>query len=317
MVELVQGGPAKSTWSNLKTYSKRYHEFCTVLRVPPFPLTEMQMCRFVAFLTFSLGSHGSVMNYLGGVKKLNALARLPPPELTGYLDSVLRGVKRLLAHPVKQADPMTPELLSEISKFVDMKDLKQLCIFTAMVIGFFLFLRGANLTCKTQFNSFDPDQNLTRSDFRVSKDLVLVMIRFTKTIQFKERVFLMPLLPVENKNICPITWLKRMLEAIPAKPSSPAFCFPVGDQLAALTYRQLSEQMRKWAALAGVRDVSKITPYSLRRGGCTWAFECDLPATAIRLLGDWSSDTFYRYIACNLQHRLSSMIRLTERCHSV
>lgn len=97
VVELVQGGPAKGTWRNLKTHSKRYHEFCMVLKVEPFPLTEMNLCRYVAYLTFTLSSYGSVTNYLSGVRKLNALARLNQPSETGYLDSVLKGVKRLLA----------------------------------------------------------------------------------------------------------------------------------------------------------------------------------------------------------------------------
>lgn len=317
MVELVQGGPAKGTWRNLKTHSKRYHEFCTVLKVDPFPLTEIQMCRFVAYLTFSLGSYGSVVNYLGGIRKLNALARLQPPICTGYIDNVLKGVKRLLAHPIKQADPMTPALLLAISKFVDTNDQKQVCIFTAMVVGFFLFLRAANLTCKTQFDSFDPEQHLSRGDFRCSDELILVKVTFTKTIQFKERVILMPLLPVRNKAICPIHWLRLMLRGTPASSDSPAFCFRVGDRLAALTYQQLSDQMKKWASTAGVKNVSRITPYSLRRGGCTWAFESNLPATAIRILGDWASDTFYRYIACNLQHRLGAMVTLVDNCQSV
>lgn len=316
ILELVQKGPVKGTWNNTKTHARRYREFCTVLHLNPFPLTELQLCRFVAFLTFTLTSYNSVTNYLGGVRKLCTLARLPQPVCTGYLDHVLRGVKRLLARPVEQADPMTPQLLQKIAALVDTTNLKQVVIFTAMVVGFFLFLRSANLTCATQFSSFDPEIHITRGDIRMGELVALIELRFTKTIQFKERSLLMPILQVLNPAICPLAWLKYMLSMVPAPAQAPAFCFPTKQGLAALTYAQLSEQMKKWAGAVG-HNPEKISPYSLRRGGCTWAFESNLPATAIRLLDDWSSDVFFRYISCSLQSRLNAMLQLTHRCHSL
>lgn len=209
---------------------------------------------------------------------------------------------------------MTVELLTAISKIVDTTNLKQLVAFTAMLIGFFLFLRSANLTCRTQFSSFDPDQHITRGDIRMAKELALINIRFTKTVQHKERSILMPVIPVLREEICPLRWLQLMFTKISAPQDAPAFCFSTKFGLAALTYHQLSEQMKKWASQVGVKNTSRITPYSLRRGGCTHAFESNLPAVAIRLLGDWASDTFYRYISCSLLYRLEAMVQLTDNC---
>lgn len=316
VIDLAQAGPAKGSWNNTRTHSKRYREFCTALQVAPFPASELQLCRYVAFLTFSLTSYGSVLNYLAGVKKLHAYARLPQPVCSGYLDTVLKGVRRLLAQPVEQAEPMTPELLMKIAPLVDTDNLKQVVAFTAMVLGFFLFLRSANLTCKTQFTSFDPEQNLTRADIRLAAQIAVICVRFSKTIQYKQRTLWMPVIQVMNKSICPLAWLRFMLSKIPAPGTAPAFCFPTRQGLAALTYAQLSDHIKSWVAQAGL-DPTKYSPYSLRRGGCMFAFEANLLALYIRLLGDWSSDCFHRYISCSLQSRLDAMLQLTRHCQSV
>lgn len=186
---MAQGGPASSSWRNLVTHSNKYREFCNLLKISPFPISEQNLCRYMAFLTFSLSSSDSVMNYISGLKKLHAYARVPFPELSPYVDTVFQGVKRLLAHQVQQAEPITPQILKRIATIVDKRSPNHVVMFTALVVGFYLFLRSSNLTCRTQ-TSFDPNKNFKRSDIRLATSLALIEIRWSKTIQFCQRKLL-------------------------------------------------------------------------------------------------------------------------------
>ena len=44
------------------------------------------------------------------------------------------------------------------------------------------------------------------------------------------------------------------------------------------------------------RDASLISAHSLRRGGATLSFLCNVPAEQIKARGDWASDCYQRYI---------------------
>lgn len=316
VVELAQGGPAPGSWRNLVTHANKYREFTQLLNIAPFPITEQNFCWYMAFLTFSLTSADSVLNYLLGVKKLHAYARVPMPKFSAYVDTVYAGVKRLLAHQVQQAEPITPQILREISELVDKSVEKQVVCFTALVVGFYLFLRSSNLTSRTQ-TSFDPQKNLTRNDIRMAENVGLIEIRWSKTIQFLQRKLLVPLVKVLHQDICPLFWLKFMVRLVPATSVQPAFCLHNRyGNLVPLTYQTLTDQLRAWIFQTG-RDPSHYSLHGLRRGGASFAFESNLAAESIMLLGDWASESFRRYLDHNLESRLRSMTQIIDRCNSL
>lgn len=316
VIELAQHGPAPNSWRNLVTHCNKYREFCELLTITPFPITEQNLCRYLAFLTFSLTSSDSVLNYVAGLKKLHAFARTPFPELTKYSDTVFKGIKRVLAHQVKQSEPITPQILKQIATLVDLSNHKEVVMFTALVVGFYMFLRSSNLTAKTQ-TSFDPQKNLTRQDIRLAHNVALIEVRWSKTIQFLERKLLFPIIRILDEDICPITWLVRMVAMVPATPTDPAFCvFNRQQKLVPLTYRQLSDQLKNWIERIQLPS-DRFSLHGIRRGGATFAFESDVAAQSIMVLGDWVSDSFCRYIDQNLECRLRAISQMARRCHSI
>lgn len=316
VVELARTGPAPGSWSNLVTHSNKYRKFCQLLQIQPFPISEQNLCRYMAFLTFTLTSADSVMNYLSGLRKLHAYARVPMPSFSPYVDTVYAGIKRLLAHHIQQAEPITPQILKRMALLVNRSHPKQVVIFTAIVVGFYLFLRSSNLTCKTQ-TSFDPRKNLTRQDIRLAQQLALIEIRWSKTIQYFQKKLLMPIIPILDKDICPLNWLRAMVSLVPASPQHPAFCYPNRHgSLVPLTYRVLSDQLKNWVQLLNL-PAHRYTCHGIRRGGATFAFESNLAAESIKLLGDWVSDSFRRYIDHSLESRIRAMTQMSNRCHSI
>ena len=83
-----------------------------------------------------------------------------------YLSTYMaKALKRVLAHPIKQAAPMTPEILKHISRTINITDQVQLVSWTAILLGFIMFLRASNLV-PDSMDSVAPDKQLTRNAIR-------------------------------------------------------------------------------------------------------------------------------------------------------
>lgn len=276
----------------------------------PFPISERQLVRYIAYLTFSLKSPKAIQNYISGVKKLHSFAGISVPKFSGFVDIVLDGVKRVLDHIVVQAPPITPQMLKAISKIVNNRNHTEVVIFTAMLTAFYLFLRSSNYTSKT-VNSFDPNKQLIRADFTASESLILVHIKWSKTIQFRQKKLLVPLLKVASSAICPIRWINYMFQKIPAPHNAPAFAIPSRRGLIPLTYLQLNQQIKEWVSAIGFHGKS-YSSHGLRRAGASWAYRVNISSLAIKLIGDWASQAYENYINFDIDNRLKAMIAFTK-----
>lgn len=308
--EFVDSSYSQGHRKNLITYSSKYQEFCELLQLIPFPADETQITRYIAYLTLTFSSPKSIQNYVSAVKKLHYYARVPVPQYSKFLDIVMDGVKRVLDHVVTQAPAITPDMLSDISKIVNKKDPRQVVLFTAMLLAFYLFLRSSNYAAKTR-TTFNPDKQLLRSDVTFAQKVALVHIKWSKTIQFRQKKLLIPLISISSKHICPFTWLRYMVQLIPAPSDAPLFVFPSRGALTPLTYTQLNDQLKTWISQIGLRG-KKFSSHGLRRGGASWAFRMNLPSLAIKLLGDWASEAFQNYIQYDIESRLRAMMEFTK-----
>ena len=102
-------------------------------------------------------------------------------------------------------------------------------------------------------------------------------------------------------------WMKYMLDHVPAGPLDPAFSVPMEGANKALSYNQFTRIFRKWLDQAGY-PAQKYSSHSLRRGGATWAAHCGLPPPVIKLLGDWRSQTFLKYVDMSLQDKYDALL---------
>ncbi len=133
-------------------------------------------------------------------------------------------------------------------------------------------------------------------------DTVQVAIVWSKTNQFGERNFVIPLCPVPGSPLCPVTALKRMFRMLPASPSSPAFIFPVGHTTLSLTHRSFVSYLRFFLRKAG-HDPNLYSGHSFRKGGCTFAHMCNVSPDLLRIHGDWRSAAYQRYLSLPVTHR--------------
>ena len=229
-----------------------------------------------------------------------------------------QGLKRVLVHALKQAEPMTPELLLKISKVVNFRDDVDMVAWTATLLGFYMFMRSSNLVPDTMDN-YNSEQQFRRADLNITslQSAMMVEVRWSKTLQFKQKVLRFPMLPANNKAICPVFWTHHMITRIPAEPAEPAFAVKVKNQTLALSANQLIYRLRKWLSLVRTVNPSDYTLHSLRRGGATFTYRCNIEGEMIRTLGSWSSDCYKRYIDITTDQRYDSMKAFVEGMNSM
>ena len=69
---------------------------------------------------------------------------------------------------------------------------------------------------------FNKTKHLCRKDIVLHSNCVLVTIKYSKTIQFEERLVTLPLLPLHRSCLCPIQNYLRVCKLVPIKPEAPA-----------------------------------------------------------------------------------------------
>ena len=96
------------------------------------------------------------------------------------------------------------------------------CLF---LFAFLLMARKSNLVPMSKCD-FDPSKILLRKNIFVGQDVIIVLIKYTKTIQFRERQLRIPVLSIPGSPLCPFIAYKDMCKLIPASGNNPAFCLP-------------------------------------------------------------------------------------------
>ena len=123
-----------STKKNLLTQLNAYEKFCDTYLLEYFPCDNRQLCRFGQHLSRSFESPESVCNYLSGVRTCLALLGLQVPDTQDrQMKMFTAGLKRLMPHAVKQAEPVTPEILVKLSRVVNYKDSVEIIAWTTVL----------------------------------------------------------------------------------------------------------------------------------------------------------------------------------------
>lgn len=276
------------------------------------PASALQMNRYAVYL-FKMQqlSAASISNYLSAVRTLHQIAGVTVPEQNSLQSKIIKGIRNRQKRPVWQAVAITPDMLRAISKIVDMSDVVEMVCWVAVLMGFHCLLRASNLVLRSKA-TFDRQKNLVRSDFRIHNNIMLVHIRWAKTLQYRERKLLIPVIPFTEHALSAVEWFHHMIQKIPAPDSAPAFSVPNKGKLEPLTYNQLARCLRKWAEKA-LLDPEKMTSHCLRRGGASWLDEKGVPEKVVQAIGDWRTLAFKKYIDQALRTCLNALVSFTSR----
>ena len=94
--------------------STTYFDFSGEICIPPVPLSQVDLGRYIAFLSRRL-TFSSIRQYLNVVRLLHLEVGMSNPlESNWYVSSILKGVKRVKGNSVSQKLPFTIDILTSV-----------------------------------------------------------------------------------------------------------------------------------------------------------------------------------------------------------
>jgi len=150
--------------------------------------------------------------------------------------------------------------------------------------------------------SFDPNRHLCRDDIKFTSHGAVLRIKWSKTLQHKDRLLLVLLPHIPGSVLCPVSAILQYFTLVPAPNSAPFFCTPSRGSLRPLTQDFFSKAIKSLISSIGLSP-SDFSPHSFRRGGTTFAFQAGVPERLIQRHGDWRSDACRRYLSLPLSQR--------------
>ena len=298
-----------STQQNHLSRKKRYKEFCEFSRIKPYPVTEFKISKFAVFLSDIMKTVESIKMYCGTICEENELLGYKPVRRGLKYHKTLAGIKRKLRHRVKQAAPMTPELLCEILTVVNLHDDKEFVTWVATITCYSLVLRKSNIVPLKRIH--DKVQNISRKDVRYSNGVMVFSIEWSKTNQFQEEREVSPLVANKLNLACPVRWLLYMMKRVPAGQNHNLFSFHGKNGVTPITYRDLMVHLRKWLKKLG-KDPKSFSSHSLRRGASTAAHKRKISALTLKKMGSWKSDCYQKYVDIDLDTRVRAWFQFSN-----
>lgn len=299
----------ESTKSTYRTHLKTYLTFCLAFGFDPVPASQQCLSQYISALSQIL-KFQSIKQYLNIVRLIHLEAGLPNPlKENWYISTILNGARRVLGDQQNPKLPITPQILLNIHKKLNLSTPIEALFWAALLVGFFAFLRKSNLLPPSK--GFDPDKHLTRQDFNLITNGIAIDIKWSKTIQFKQRSFQVVVPMVAGSELCPVKASLHAFRLAPNFPRDPAFSFRVGSVLSVLSYSEFLSKLRKILHTLGLSP-SSYAGHSLRRGGATWAFTCGVSSEFIKTQGDWKSDSYQRYLHLSTQEKSSVALKMAQ-----
>lgn len=305
--------------TTLRTYQsafKRYHDFCSAHNNQLFPLSELQLCQFVATLASQGVSHKSLKGYLSALRFFQISHNNEDPKVNEMvtLQYVLRGIKGVQSKSSgfqpRVRLPITPHILLSMRRAweANAPDFDCDMLWAAACTCFFGFLRSGEATVPS-LSGYDPQVHLSIGDVSVdsnsSPTAVRLHIKASKTDPFRLGVHIF--LGKTNSPLCPVT---ALLSYISKRGLSPGPLFKHGNNRP-LTRDTFVQEVKSALGTAGY-DSSCYAGHSFRIGAATTAAAAGVEDCLIKTLGRWQSTAYLAYVKVPRETLTSISARLAR-----
>ncbi len=224
---------------------KSFWAFCIYFGFELFA-SSLVLCLYSQFLSRSFTAPISIKNYISGVKTLDVLLEVPVNAFQSYyLKLIIRGISRLKPHCPKRVEPVTPKILIRIWNLLDFINPVHVVFWSLFVMAFFTMSRKSNLVSS---GMFDKSNQLYRKYVLLGSQGLMVNFKWSKTIQYGQRLLQIPLVAAPGNCLCPVAIYKAMLQAVPAPKSSPAFVIQTKSRLQTVSYQMFHKFLRSCIA---------------------------------------------------------------------
>ena len=209
-----------------------------------------------------------------------------------------------------QKHPITFDILRGIYSHLNPTYSVDASLWAICLVAFLGMFRKSHLPV-TENGSFDAAQQFTKSDFQFFPWGVIIGVRWSKTIQFRERVVSIPLPWVPGSLFCPVAAITHAFSFTVGAPSlSQAFQWLTPSlHLREFSYGLFMSKLRACLSSCGLSK-KDFGSRSFRQGGASFAFSIGVPVELIKVLGDWKSNAVLLYLTVplNIRFHTSNLI---------
>lgn len=310
--ELRAHALAPSTKRTYSTYLQQYLTFCQVHHLPALPATTRNICRYIAFLSRTKVPN-SIPQYLTVIRLLHLQLDLPHPFKENHtVDYLIKAVKRHKAKEVHYKMTLTTDDLRAMKPFLALHKPADAQLWSLLLTCYFALLRISNVTVPSK-NCWDQAKIISREDIQFHASGCVLTIRWAKNLQLRDRTF-QAAIPRLDNDICPTAALLNLLRvAGPLPPCAPAWAITLpGGGVDPPTPSTIRPRLQSLIAAIG-KPPSEYNTHSLRRSGASHLLSLGVPLEAIKVLGDWKSDSVFRYLKPQSSQRLSMVNNIFKK----
>ena len=244
-----------------------------------YQVTVVTLLAFMESLVEQEFSVSNIVNYMAGIRSYFIIYGL---NTSPFRDERLHLFQKSLKYTRKFVPKTTTIINTDLLLCIlsASETLPFPSIYTALyLLSFFSFLRLSNILPHTT-KSFDVTRQLCRGDLIFSQDSIVIIIKWSKTIQNRRDTATIYVPSLGDSPLCPYQALKVMLLEIPGSPNDPLFQIPGKGVLVPLTDSAARKHLKKVSTL--LQLPSPLTFHLFHRSGTTWAFQHGVPIQDIR-----------------------------------
>ena len=271
-----------------------FMSFLVAVGLLPSQVDTNIVLAFMEYLCQNQFTPANISNYLAGIRAYCVLYNIPT---TGFrhekIQMFIKSLKINRPLAIKNVSVLTHDTLLQILEVTETLEDPQ--VFRPLyLLAFFSFLRLSNLVPHT-FKTYDVSRHLARADIIFSHDMAIIIIKWSKTLQYRDTVTRVHIPVLPDSRLCPVAALKHMLHMTPGSENDPLFSICRQGQWLPLTDTIVRKHLKRIIFKLGW-DHLHITFHTFRKSGASWAFQHGVPIDAIKKQGTWKSDCVWRYI---------------------
>ena len=260
-------------------------------------LSVEELLSYCEFLYSNHYSPSAIANALAGIKSKMQSYGLKVVVFSDIrINYFLKSLRLNQPFRAKMPHLIDFKLLRQISQACN-KLPHHLLFRSVYLVAFYSFLRISNLVPHS-VRTFSPLQHLARGDVLFAPPGVHLLVKWSKTLQNKDKVVILKLPAVADANICPVQHLCSLLHVSPGHQDSPLFQIQMYNKWVPLTDSRLRKHLKDVLTSLNLQK-SNITFHSFRKSGASLAFQGQASLQSIKVHGTWSSDTVWTYSVQN------------------
>ena len=281
--------------------------FTTYFHQPILPASVDSLVCFLEFMARSSG-HGHLKHLLSSVRFLHQSLGYQFPEDNFQIDMTMQGLKRRLAKVPFQVLPITPQILRDMFRHLDMSKIQDLALWCSFLVSFYGLLRKSNAVPES--SKFDKSKIIVRRNIAIDLpgNMVYIYMGFSKTNQFGARDLVIPIPGNQDPALDLVRHLNALFSRIQIKDDAPAFSTGPNSFI---TYSTFTTRLKQLLTKSGY-NASLYSGHSFRRGGATFLHSCGGTAIMVQACGDWASQCFTRYLHLSFSERLKSQMLIAS-----